>query len=327
MSNGSMSDSVVRLKGMKIGVLMGGMSEERDISLTSGRAVLKALVKNDYNSVAIDIGRDGAARIVDEKIDMAFIALHGRYGEDGCIQGVLEMLAIPYTGSRVAASAVAMNKALTKKVLAFHEIATPPFTVLKRESDPHLHGLEMPLIVKPLSQGSTLGIGVVRQRGELAGALDEAFKYEETVLIEEFVEGRELTVSIVNGKVLPVIEIETEEDIYNFKAKYTDEKTGYIVPAKLSSQATGEVKKAALATYEALECRGASRVDLVMDSRERPYVLELNTVPGMTERSLLPMAAASARIGFAALVESILVSALPANQEAVEPGSRREGEM
>ena len=326
MSNDNVSTGITRLKGMKIGVLMGGLSEERDISLSSGRAVLKALVKNNYNGVAIDVGRDGAAQIVDEKIDVAFIALHGRYGEDGCIQGVLEMLSIPYTGSKVTASAVAMNKALTKKILAFHKIATPPFTVLERESEPSLHGVEMPLIVKPLSQGSTLGIGVVRRKGELAGALDEAFRYGETVLIEEFVEGRELTVSIVNGKVLPVIEIMTDEDIYNFKAKYTDDKTGYIVPAKLSERATGEVKRAALATYEALECRGAARVDLVMDNEERPYVLELNTVPGMTERSLLPMAAASARIGFSALVESILLSALPAMPEEGAAGSRREGE-
>jgi len=317
---------VSEAKRKKIGVLMGGMSEERDISLRSGRTVLAALIKENYNAVAIDVNRDIASRIIEEGIEVAFIALHGRYGEDGAIQGLLELLDIPYTGSTVTASAAAMNKALTKKVLAYHNIPTPAFTVTARDGQPLMTGMTLPLIVKPLSQGSTLGVGVVRQRGELAGALDEAFIYEESVMLEEFVEGRELTVSILNGRVLPIIEIETGEDIYNYKAKYTDDETRYIVPARLPKELAAEVKRAAIATYEAMECRGAARVDIVMDIDGRPYVLEINTIPGMTERSLLPMAAASAGIGFSALVEEILSTAIPTTEPDIGVGSLMEGE-
>ena len=326
-----MNDVVVQrgvseAKVKKIGVLMGGMSEEREISLRSGRSVLSALVKENYNAVVIDVDRNIASRIIEEGIEVAFIALHGCYGEDGCIQGLLEILDIPYTGSMVTASAAAMNKALTKKILAFHNLPTPPFTVTARGGQALLKGVRLPLVVKPLSQGSTLGVGLVRRRGELDGALDEAFRYEETVMMEEFIEGRELTVSILNGRVLPIIEIETGEDIYNFKAKYADEETSYIVPAKLPRGLAAEVKRVAIATYEALECRGAARVDLVMDVDGRPYVLEINTVPGMTERSLLPMAAASAGIGFSALVKEILSTALPTPRTDIVAGSLMEGE-
>ncbi|MFQ5586626.1 MAG: D-alanine--D-alanine ligase [Thermodesulfobacteriota bacterium] len=313
-----------RIKGKKIGVLMGGMSDEREISLRSGMSVFKTLIKENYNAVAIDVERNIASKIVEEGIEVAFIALHGRYGEDGCIQGLLELLAIPYTGSTVTASVIAMNKALTKKVLLFHKIPTPSFTVVRKDAQPLLKGVGLPLIVKPVSQGSTIGAGGVRGRGELAGALDEAFKFEDTVMMEEFIEGRELTVSILNGKALPIIEIVTGEDIYNFKAKYTDEETDYIVPAKLSRQLAGEVRRLALTTYETLGCRGAARVDMVMDVDGRPYVLEINTIPGLTERSLLPMAAASAGVGFSALVEEMLLSALPAPRVDAIPGSLME---
>ncbi|MFQ5329514.1 MAG: D-alanine--D-alanine ligase [Thermodesulfobacteriota bacterium] len=324
MSNIVVQSGVSEAKRRKIGVLMGGMSAERDISLRSGRSILAALIKENYNAVAIDVDRTIPTRIIEEGIEVAFIALHGRYGEDGSIQGLLELLNIPYTGSTVTASAAAMNKAITKKILAYHNIPTPAFVVTARNGQALLKGVDLPVVVKPLSQGSTLGVGVVRQRGELAGALDEAFKYEESVMLEEFVEGRELTVSILNGRALPIIEIETGEDIYNFKAKYTDDETRYIVPARLPKEFAAEVKRSAIATYEVMECRGAARVDIVMDVDGRPYVLEINTIPGMTERSLLPMAAASAGIGFSALVEEILSTAIPTTEPDIGVSSLME---
>ncbi len=184
MNDVVVQSGVSEAKVKKIGVLMGGMSEEREISLRSGRSVLNALLKENYNAVAIDVDRNIASRIIEEGIEVAFIALHGCYGEDGCIQGLLEILDIPYTGSMVTASAAAMNKSLTKKVLAFHDIPTPPFTVTAKGGQPLLEGVRLPIVVKPLSQGSTLGVGVVRRRGGLDGALDEAFKCEGSVMRE-----------------------------------------------------------------------------------------------------------------------------------------------
>lgn len=298
------------LKDKKIGVLMGGMSEERDISLSGGDAVYKALVKANHNAVTIDIARDAASRIVEEKIDLAFIALHGRFGEDGCIQGLLELMGIPYTGSTVLASAIAMNKVVTKKILAYHGILTPMFNMFRSEDNLTLKGLKMPLIVKPISQGSTIGVNIVRGRGELTRAVDEAFKYGDVIMLEDFIEGREFTVGLLNKKVLPIIEIKPREGIYDFKAKYIDSDTEYTVPAKLPEQLEGELKRLAVDSYEAIGCRGPARVDMVINDEGRPNVLEMNTVPGMNEASLLPRAAASAGMGFSSLVEEILLSAV-----------------
>jgi D-alanine-D-alanine ligase len=298
------------LKDRKIGVLMGGMSEERDISLKGGDAVYRALVKANYNAVTIDVARDAASRIVEEKIELAFIALHGRYGEDGCIQGLLELMGIPYTGSSVLASAIAMNKVVTKKILLYHGIPTPIFNMFRSEDPLTLRALKMPLIVKPISQGSTIGVEIVRGRGELTSAVNEAFRYGDAIMVENFIEGREFTVSILNGKVLPIIEIRPREGIYDFKAKYIDNDTEYTVPAKLPEQLEKKLKRLAIDSYEAIGCRGHGRVDMVIDDESRPNVLEINTLPGMAEGSLLPKAAASAGIGFSSLVEEILLSAV-----------------
>lgn len=295
------------LKKKKIGVLMGGISEEREISLKTGAAVLKALQYKGYDAIGIDAGRDIASVLVKKKIDIAFLALHGRYGEDGCVQGLLEMMSIPYTGSGVKASSVAMDKIATKKIISFHGVTTPAFSVL--EEGKNTVGIKPPLIVKPASQGSAIGVTIVRKKTGLKNAIATAKGYGSDVLIEEFIEGRELTVSILDGKVLPIIEIRPKEGFYDYKAKYTKGMTEFTVPAKLSKTTAKKVGQMALDAYNALGCRGAARIDVMLGKKDAPYVLEVNTIPGMTELSLFPRAAACVGLDYAALVEEMLLGA------------------
>lgn len=296
------------LKKMKIGVLMGGLSTEREISLRSGRAVCQALISKGYNAVAIDVGRDVAEKIAKEKIDIAFIALHGKYGEDGAIQGLLEIIGIPYTGSDVLASALAINKILAKKIFMLNKIPTPEFAVVC--GGKAIQAIQMPVIVKPNSQGSTIGVTVVKNKTYLAKAVKKALRYDDTVLIERFVKGREITVGILNSKALPVVEIRPKIGIYDFTAKYTKGATEYIAPAPLPKMLEKKAGEVALKAFNSLGCRGSARVDIMLDNKNRPYVLEVNTVPGMTELSLLPKAAACAGISFSNLVEKILLDAI-----------------
>lgn len=294
-------------KQKTIGVLMGGESAERDISLKTGRAVLKALVELNYRVVGIDCRGDVAGKLSGEGVDVAFIALHGGPGEDGCIQGMLEVMGIAYTGSGVRASAVAMDKVTTKKLLRFHEIRTPGFSVLAADSSTATK-LELPVIVKPSAQGSTLGIKLVQGWEDYDAAVAGAFEYGDTVMVEKFIIGRELTVSVLDHRVLPVIEI-IPEGIYDYRAKYTTGATEFKVPAVLGEEVEKAVKDSAYCAYTAIGCSGGARVDIVIDAGQNPYVLEVNTVPGLTELSLFPMAAASVGIGYAALVEQMLLGA------------------
>ncbi|MBI5599898.1 MAG: D-alanine--D-alanine ligase [Deltaproteobacteria bacterium] len=296
-------------KTRKVAVLMGGFSEERDISLKSGRAVLRALVGLGYNAVTITVGRDVAFRLKDEGIEAAFIALHGGSGEDGSIQGLLEIMDMPYTGSGVLASAVAMDKAATKVFLNYHGIPTPEFMVLK-DGDMNAPRLPMPFIVKPARQGSTIGVSLVDTEGGYNEALKEAYRHDSKVLVERFIQGRELTVGILDGRIFPVIEIVPREAIYDFKAKYVKGMSEFRVPAALEERVEAEVKKAAFDAYNLIGCSGAARVDMVMEDKlNTPHILEVNTVPGMTDLSLFPMAAASAGVGYEALVEEMLLGA------------------
>jgi D-alanine-D-alanine ligase len=307
---------IANLKSKKIGVLMGGMSAERDISLRSGKAVYDALIKKGYRVIQIDVGKDVYAKLTIEKIDIAFIALHGKYGEDGAVQGLLEIIGIPYTGSDVLSSAVCANKVLAKKVLILNKIPTPAFMSLKVQELKNMgvksimSGFKapgLPLIVKPNSQGSTIGVTVVKNKSMLAKAVKKAFHYDDTVVIERFVKGRELTVGILNGRTLPVIEIRPKSGIYDFKAKYTKGMTEYIAPVQLPKTVEKKVTRFALKAFNILGCRGAARIDIMLDYKNRPYVLEVNTIPGMTELSLLPKAALCAGISFTNLVEEILI--------------------
>lgn len=296
----------------RIAVLMGGQSGERDVSIRSGQAAWTALLRKGYDAVALDVDSEVGVRLRDVQAQIAFIVLHGPGGEDGTIQGLLETLRVPYTGSGVEACAVAMDKVVTKAVLTYHGIPVPKGLVrARRERSTALpRGYGLPVVVKPVNQGSTLGISIVRRSRDLRTAVENAFQYGPTVLIEEYIEGRELTVGILNDRALPIVEIVAPGGFYDYAAKYTPGASVYKVPAPIPQRHSKVLQTLALQAHRCLGCRGASRVDFRLDPRGRPYVLELNTIPGMTETSLLPMAAKAARISYETLVEGILQSAI-----------------
>lgn len=294
------------LKNKRIGVLMGGISEEREISLKTGTAILKALGDKGYKAIGIDAGRDISSVLLKKKVDIAFVALHGRYGEDGCMQGLLEVMAIPYTGSGVKASALAMDKTAAKKIMLYHGVSTPASCIYEEGVKPKV---KAPLVVKPACQGSAIGVSIVKKDSGLKAALKEASRFNGPVLIEKYIKGRELTVSILDKRVLPTIEIRPKEGFYDYTAKYTKGMTEFIVPAPIAKPADKKVAKEALKAYEALGCSGAARVDVILDDKGTPYVLEVNTIPGMTELSLFPRAAEAAGLDYAALVEEMLKGA------------------
>ncbi len=289
---------------------MGGVSSEREISLKSGQAVFQALKKKRYDAVCIDTTKGPGALLKRHKVDIAFISLHGRHGEDGAIQGLLEVMEIPYTGSGVRASAVAMDKIMTKELLTYHGVPTPSFEVVagKKMGRTRLH---LPVVVKPAEQGSTIGITRVGKRKEFEPAVRLAKRFNDRVLVEEYVCGREVTVGILDDIALPVVEVRPMNGFYDYRAKYTSGQTEYLVPAPISKRVAKKVQKTAITAHQLLGCRGVSRVDLILDEKGIPYVLEVNTIPGMTETSLLPKAAKEAGISFEDLVERILKMAVP----------------
>ncbi len=305
----------------RIGVLMGGQSAEREVSLRTGAAVHRSLVRRGYDAVAIDVGPTLFQDLREQKIALAFLALHGPGGEDGAIQGFLETLGIPYTGSGVQASAIGMHKVTTKTLLAVAHIPVPAGTVVKRGKTVssavllRTAKLRWPVVVKPASQGSTIGVTIVRKPSQWREALALAHRYDTDAMVEAYIPGHEVTVSIIGRRnaaplVLPAVEIVAPGGFYDFAAKYEKGKTQYLCPAPLSAAVTKEIRALALRTYEVLGCEGAARVDFRITPRGRPFVLEINTAPGMTETSLLPMAAAKATIEYDELTERILESAL-----------------
>jgi D-alanine-D-alanine ligase len=297
------------LRGKNVGVLLGGVSPERAISLRTGKAILKALEEKGYNAAALDVDHSVAEHLRARAIEVAFIALHGPLGEDGSVQGLLEMMGIPYTGSSVLASALAMNKVMSKKIFCYHQLPTPRFQVISYPGEGPSVTLAAPLVVKPVCGGSTIGISLVRSRDELEGALNEAAAYDREVLIEEYVDGVDITVGVLNGVCLPPIEIMPKSGFYDYESKYTPGRTAYLIPARLSRELTGKAQELGLAAYQALQCSGAARVDFRLDSKKNLTILEVNTIPGLTETSLLPMAAAHVGLDFAGLVEMILGAA------------------
>lgn len=300
------------MKEKRIGVLMGGLSAERDVSLKSGAAVHRALLDRGYDAIAIDVGRDLAAVLRSEKIQAAFIALHGRYGEDGCVQGVLELMGIPYTGSGVLASALAMNKLYAKQAFAAAGLLTTPFVALQR-GDRIMPGdlpFNLPLVVKPVQEGSSVGVSIVKDEASFAQALDEAFRYDRIVLVEQYVKGQEIQVGILNDRAIGAIEIIPKNEFYDFEAKYTDGMAEHVFPARLSPEVYAAVQVRGLAAHRALGCDGYSRVDFLVTPDNGFYVLEVNTLPGMTALSLLPeIAQKGAGLSFEELVEEIIAGA------------------
>ncbi|MBN2374321.1 D-alanine--D-alanine ligase [bacterium] len=296
--------------GLKIGVLMGGWSKEREISLITGRAIIEALTAKGWQVTGIDVDRNICNRIREEKINAAFLALHGRYGEDGSIQGMLEIMGIPYTGSGVLASSLAIDKAAAKRFFQIFEIPTPCFETLEKGDTLEESPFGYPLVVKPCSQGSTIGTHIVKDQSDLAQAVSDAFMYDERILIEEFIPGRELTVGILDSDALPVVEIIPRSGFYDFHSKYTHGETQYECPANIGSELTGRVQELGIGAHLALGCRDFSRVDFRLRTDGALFCLEVNTIPGMTKTSLLPKAAMSAGIPFPDLTEKVLMMAL-----------------
>lgn len=311
----------------RVGVLMGGTSSERDISIRSGLAVYENLVKLGYDVVTVDAGRDAADRLEKEKVRVAFMALHGGNGENGAVQGLLEVLDIPYTGSGVLASALAMDKETSKKIFSYHGLPTAPsITVVKKKGagvdgktditgafrfpDFPVPGFGPPWVVKPASEGSSIGVEIVKDGNGLTPCLNKAFELGERVIIEQFIKGKELHIGILGGSVLGGVEVRPSLEFYNYEAKYTSGLTEYIIPPEIEGEVYEKVKLMALKAHQVLGCAGASRVDFMLDGENSPFLLEVNTLPGMTETSLLPKIAASKGMSFNDLIEEMIRLAL-----------------
>jgi D-alanine-D-alanine ligase len=293
---------------------MGGPSSEREISLKSGAAVLAALKERGVEAVPVDITTDDAAAVRvfvrAQGIDCAFIALHGHFGEDGQLQAILEQMDIPYTGSGVMASRLAMDKISSRAVFAVHKLSVPQYSVVEKTSfHPHwvrTQSWSLPLVIKPATQGSSIGLSIVDQAKDIEPAVMAAFAFDERVIIEEYVRGRELTVGVLDEKPLPVIEIIPKRRFFDYEAKYQAGMTEYVVPAVIDPAQARIVQKAGVLAHRLLGCRGYSRVDIILRDDNTPFVLEVNTIPGMTATSLLPKAARVAGIDFPQLCAHII---------------------
>ena len=294
----------------KVAVLMGGRSGEREISLRSGNAVLAALVNAGVDAHGIDVDEHIFNRLQDEKFKHAFIALHGRGGEDGCIQGGLEMIGLPYTGSGVMASSICMDKIMTKKIWLAMGISTPRFSEIHDSTkfkDVANH-LGLPFIVKPSCEGSSLGIAKITSEAEFVVACLKAHAFSGELMAEEWVEGGEYTVSVLDDEALPVIQLQTPHDFYDFEAKYKSNDTQYLLPCGLEEMAEVQLQVQALQAFRATNATSWGRVDVMLDDQGKSWFLEVNTVPGMTDHSLVPMAAKHIGIDFQQLVLRILAA-------------------
>ncbi|GAB4483085.1 MAG: D-alanine--D-alanine ligase [Thermodesulfovibrionales bacterium] len=294
-------------KKSRIGVLLGGTSAEREVSLRSGRAVHRALKTLGCSAVMIDAGSDLCAALDRARIDCAFIALHGGHGENGAVQGLLEIKGIPYTGSGVLASAIAMDKEASKKVFQYHGVPVPRFLVVSKQRRSHAAPtFDMPWVVKPATEGSSVGVRIVKTQRQYAAALKAAFGYGDRVLVEEYIKGKEVQIAILNGRPIGGVEVRPSLEFYSYEAKYTAGLTQYIMPPEVDRRTYEWCSSAALAAHHALGCSGATRVDLIVDASRRVHVLEVNTIPGMTETSLLPKIAAHAGLSFPDLIAEIM---------------------
>ena len=302
----------MNIKKEKIGVLMGGVSSERDISLISGKTVYEALLRKGYEVIPLDLNRENAIKSIKTAgISLAFIALHGRYGEDGTVQRMLESLSIPYTGSGAKASRLAMDKLASRKIFAENHIPVPEYTVYKKSAPGiDLPAVSFPVVVKPAAQGSSIGLSIVKRKEGLRRAVEMALEFGDKVIIEQYIKGREITVGVLNEKPLPVIEIRPRAQFYNYRAKYRKGMTEYLVPAPIGKKKYTDAGNIALASHKALGCRDFSRVDMILADSGEIKVLEVNTIPGLTAASLLPRAARAKGIDYADLCVKILKLAL-----------------
>ena len=310
---------------------MGGLSSERDVSIRSGLAIYQSFQERGYNAVPVDVNRDVVSVLKEEKVKCAFLALHGGTGENGAMQGMLEVLGIPYTGSGVMASALAMNKEMSKKIFSYHGLRVAPFIVVKNIKSgkkrgakdvlagqgPDMTGaysfpamprppFELPWVVKPVAEGSSIGVSILKEEGELHACLEKTFSMGERLIVEQFIQGKELHIGILGDRVLGGVEVRPSLEFYNYEAKYTSGLTEYIMPPEVDEGTFDKVKTMALRAHTTLGCSGASRVDFIVDNNNEPYILEVNTLPGMTTTSLLPKIAKSAGLDFHDLIEEII---------------------
>lgn len=300
----------------RIGVILGGRSAEREVSLKSGSAILASLKRSGYDAIPIEMDEKIAERIRNNNIGVAFIALHGPGGEDGSLQGLLEVMNIPYTGSGVLASGLGINKAASRKIFVYHNIQVPPFYAAKRDDksdlDLKLKALpfSFPLVVKPCCQGSSIGVSIVKEKEKFREAIEDAFKFDDEILIEKFIEGREIHVGILDNKPMGAIEIRPKGEFYDYDAKYLPGMSDHIFPAPLEDDVYRRVLEAGLKAHKAIGCKGYSRIDALVTGNGDIFILEVNTLPGMTETSLLPEIAKGIGVDFDSLVEKILSLAL-----------------
>jgi D-alanine-D-alanine ligase len=304
------------MKNRKIGVLMGGLSSERDVSIQTGEAICAALVERGHNAVPIYVDRDLDLVLRQQHIDVAFLALHGRYGEDGCVQGLLEILGIPYTGSDVMASALAMHKVKAKELFRLHNLPTPAYYVLGAADarDPAAlvdeHGdFGFPCVVKPAREGSSVGVAVCEDAAAFVAAVERAACFDDEILVERYIAGQEVSVAVLGDRALGAVEIAPKTGFYDYGNKYTRGATDYFIPPRLSPERYRGVLTQALRAHLALGCGGATRVDLIVSESGNEYILEVNTTPGMTRTSLLPKIADAAGLTFDDLCLAILAGA------------------
>jgi D-alanine-D-alanine ligase len=296
----------------RVALLYGGWSAEREISLKSGQAVLESLQKQGVDVEALDVDRDVISQLQTGMYDRAFIILHGRGGEDGVIQGALEVIDLPYTGSGVMASALCMDKLMTKRIWRGVGLPTPEHRLIEKDTDIDqvITELGLPLIVKPAREGSSIGMSKVDTAEQLPAAVTDAAAYDASVFVEQWVVGDEYTVSILNGRALPAIRLRTPKAFYNYEAKYQSNDTEYLCPCGLPADQEQEIQAVALKAFDASGATGWGRVDLMLDKKGQSWLIEINTVPGMTDHSLVPMAAREAGIDFDALALEILATSL-----------------
>ncbi|MEW6776632.1 MAG: D-alanine--D-alanine ligase [Bdellovibrionota bacterium] len=303
-------------KNTRVGVLLGGLSSEREVSIRSGTAILKALKSKGYRAVPIDARRDLPRHLIAKKVQVAFNALHGKWGEDGCVQGLLEVMGIPYTGSGVVASALCMDKSASKKIFAAAGLSTPSFievSIPEKGAQSFIAKMRSPfpypVVVKPAHEGSSVGVGLVERPADFRAAVKAAAKWGRKILVEKYVKGPEVAVAVLGGKALGTVEIRTRRKFYDYKAKYTKGETQYLVPAPIDRIVGRRVMDAAVRAQEVTGCEGLSRVDFILDDGIEPNVLEVNTLPGMTELSLVPQIARAGGMSFEDLCEHILLGA------------------
>lgn len=306
----------------RIGVIAGGVSAERDVSLRSGKAVFNALYNKGYNVVFLDVTANVSELLLREKVEVAFLVLHGGWGENGAIQGLLEVMNIPYTGSGVMASALAMDKEASKKMFLYHGLGVPEFKVLRKDlfhpeslknsPDGGLStilqavGFSLPWVIKPATEGSSVGVNIIKTTADILSAAREAFQYGDRIIAEKYTKGKEIQIGILGDRILGGVEVRPSLEFYSYEAKYTAGLTNYILPPEVDADIYEKLKFAGFQAHKSLGCEGATRVDLILDEKGNIYVLEVNTIPGMTETSLLPKIAGLAGLDFNSLVEEML---------------------